>query len=134
MGLDPFSAVAGVVGKVIDRVFPDPVKKAEAILELEKLKQSGELQILMGQIEINKIEAASSSKWTSGWRPAVGWVCVAGLAMVFLIAPIGEWGTALAGRPTPFPKLDIQELMVMLAGMLGLSGLRTFEKSKGVAA
>jgi hypothetical protein len=71
MALDPVTALLDVGGKVIDRLWPDPLQAAQAKLELIKLQQSGELAQIAGQLEINKAEAASPSPFTSGWRPFV---------------------------------------------------------------
>ena len=75
MALDPVTAVLDIGGKLIDRMWPDPAQAATAKLELIKLQQSGDLAQMTGQLDINKIEAASSSTFVSGWRPAIGWVC-----------------------------------------------------------
>jgi holin (3TMs family) len=128
MGLD---LILNLGAKIIDKVFPDPAKKAEATLKLMELQQAGELASMSAQTDINKIEAASPKIFIAGWRPFVGWTCGVGLAIQFIVGPIGEWASALIGHPTPFPKLDIQPLMAMLAAMLGLVGARTFEKVKG---
>ena len=134
MALDPVSALLDIGGKVLDRVIPDPAQQAAARLELLKLQQSGELTQIAGQMEINKVEAASSSIFVSGWRPAIGWICGAGFAVQFVIGPLAEWGSALAGHPVKFPQMDTGTMMPLLLGMLGLSGLRSAEKIQGVAA
>ena len=134
MALDPVSALLDIGGKVFDRVFPDPAQAANAKLELMKLQQSGELTQIAGQMEINKVEAASSSIFVSGWRPAIGWICGAGFAVQFVIGPLAEWGSALAGHPVKFPTMDTGTMMPLLLGMLGLGGMRTAEKIQGVAA
>ena len=134
MALDPVSALLDIGGKVLDRVFPDPAQQATARLELLKLQQSGELTQLAGQMEINKVEAASPSVFVSGWRPAIGWVCGAGFAVQFVIGPLAEWGSALYGHPVKFPQMDTGTMMPLLLGMLGLGGMRTAEKMQGVAA
>lgn len=128
MALDPISALFEVGSKVLDRVLPDPAQQAAAKLELLKLQQNGELAQISGQMEINKVEAASSSLFVSGWRPSVGWVCSAGFAVQFIIGPLAEWGSALAGHPVKFPQMDTGTMMPLLLGMLGLGGLRTAEK------
>ena len=99
MALDPISALLDLGGKVMDRVFPDPAQAAAAKLEIMKLQQSGELAQIAGQMEINKVEAASASLFVSGWRPGIGWVCGAGFAVQFVIGPLAEWGSALYGVP-----------------------------------
>jgi len=134
MALDPVSALLDIGGKVLDRVFPDPAQQSAAKLELMKLQQSGELAQLAGQMDINKIEAASSSLFVSGWRPAIGWICGAGFGVQFVIGPLAEWGSALYGHPVKFPQMDTGTMMPLLLGMLGLGGMRTAEKIQGVAA
>ena len=80
MAFDPISAALDIGGKLIDRLWPDPTQAAAAKLELLKLQQSGELQQITGQLEINKVEAANPSVFVSGWRPFIGWVCGTALA------------------------------------------------------
>jgi hypothetical protein len=134
-----WSALIPVIGNVIEKIFPDPVKAQEAKLELFKLEQQGQLAALdadlkmaLGQMEINKVEAANSSLFVSGWRPAVGWVCVAGLTYTFIGQPILSWMSTMNQVPVP-PELDLDSLVTLLAGLLGLGGFRTYEKVKGVA-
>lgn len=134
MALDPVSALFEIGGKVLDRVLPDPAQQAAAKLELMKLQQNGELTQIAGQMEINKVEAASSSIFVSGWRPAIGWICGAGFAVQFVIGPLAEWGSALAGHPVKFPTMDTGTMMPLLLGMLGLGGLRTAEKLQDKAS
>jgi hypothetical protein len=99
-----------------------------------KLQQNGELTQIAGQMEINKVEAASSSIFVSGWRPAIGWICGAGFAVQFVIGPLAEWGSSLAGHPVKFPTMDTGTMMPLLLGMLGLGGLRTAEKLQDKAS
>ena len=134
MALDPVTALFEVGSKVLDRVLPDPAQQAAAKLELLKLQQNGELAQITGQMDINKIEAASSSVFVSGWRPSIGWVCGAGFAVQFVVGPLAEWGAALAGHPVKFPQMDTGTMMPLLLGMLGLGGLRTAEKLADKAA
>jgi hypothetical protein len=134
MALDPVSALFEIGGKVLDRVLPDPAQQAAAKLELLKLQQNGELTQIAGQMEINKVEAASSSIFVSGWRPAIGWICGAGFAVQFVIGPLAEWGSSLAGHPVKFPQMDTGTMMPLLLGMLGLGGLRTAEKLQDKAS
>jgi hypothetical protein len=134
MALDPVTALFEVGSKVLDRVLPDPAQQAAAKLELMKLQQNGELAQITGQMDINKVEAASSSLFVSGWRPSIGWVCGAGFAVQFVIGPLAEWGAALAGHPVKFPQMDTGTMMPLLLGMLGLGGLRTAEKLQDKAS
>jgi len=127
-------------GKVLDRLLPDPAAKASAQIELLKLQQEGalkeldaEVSLAQQQSDVNKIEAGSTDKFTSRWRPFIGWVCGTGLAVQFIVSPFVTWGSRLAGHPVDFPALDMGTLLTLLLGMLGLGGMRTVEKMKGVA-
>ena len=106
---------------------------ANAKFELFKLQQSGELAELAGQMEINKVEAANASVFVSGWRPFVGWVCGGGLVYTFIGQPLLSWASLIWNFPIP-PNLDMGTLITLLGGLLGLGGMRTAEKIKGVAA
>jgi len=132
MAFDPVSAIFEVGSKVIDRLWPDPVKAAEAKLELIKLRESGDLSIIAGQMKINEIEAANPSIFVSGWRPAVGWVCTIGLTMQFLVAPLVTWTALVFGSTLVLPPIDMSTLVTMLGGILGLGAFRTAEKINGV--
>jgi hypothetical protein len=90
--------------------------------------------LVQGQLEINKVEAKHSSIFVAGARPAILWICGAGLAWNFVIKPILMWLSFLYGLELEgAPDLDTGELTTILLGMLGLGGLRTYEKSIGVA-
>lgn len=132
MSLDPVSALLDIGGKVIDRLWPDPVQAANAKLELAKLQASGELQIIAGQLAINQEEAKSASVFVSGWRPFIGWVCGAACAWNWIFLKIALFGAALYGKQLNLSTADVSEMMPVLLGMLGLGGLRTFEKLNGV--
>ena len=118
-------------GKIIDRLFPDPQKKAEAELELLKLTQSGDLQQVLAQLEINAKEAANPSIWVSGWRPYFGWVGGTAFLYVGLLKPLLTWLATIKGWPVP-PDIDTEFLWVVVSGLLGIGGLRTYEKKNGV--
>jgi len=140
MAHDPLTALLDVGSKLIDKFLPDAGAKDAAKLELLKMHQSGELAILAAetqlataQIATNTAEANNSNLFVSGWRPGVGWVCVAGLAFNFIVQPMLVWLSSINTWPVP-PQLDIGDLLTLLLGMLGLGGLRTAEKIKGVAA
>lgn len=89
---------------------------------------------VQGQNETNKIEAANAKIFISGWRPFVGWVCGAGLAIQFVLAPVLSFLAALCGFPVVFPPLELSVMVELLTGMLGMGGFRTYEKLKGVAS
>ena len=129
-----------LAGKVFDKIFPDPKQAAEAKLKMFELQQQGELAVLQaetalatGQMEINKVEAGSDSFFKSGWRPAVGWICVFGLFYQFVFLPFASFFLEFNGVMTKMPTMDLNTLMTLLFGLLGLGGYRTIEKLKGVA-
>jgi hypothetical protein len=124
--------------KVIERIFPDPAQRAQATLELQKLQQTGELaklaaetDLAKGQQDINKVEAASTNMFIAGWRPFVGWVCGFGLAYVAIIEPIARFVALQTAYKGVFPAIDTTITMQVLLGMLGLAGMRSYEKAKG---
>ena len=128
------------ITQVLDKVIPDPQAAADAKLKALELAQKGdlaaldaELRLALGQIEVNKAEV-TTDMFRGGWRPAVGWICVVGLAYQFILQPVLPWVAALFGAQVPpLPAIDNESLMVLLTGMLGLGGLRTFERVKGKA-
>lgn len=121
------------VGKsIIDRLFPDPEKKAAAELELLKMTQDGDLKQILGQLEINAREAQHPSVFVAGWRPFFGWAGGLGFIYAVMGQPLLAWLASIKGWPQP-PTLNIDLLWVVITGMLGIGGLRTFEKAKKVA-
>ena len=119
-------AVADLATTVVNKIWPDKS-------EQERQQLASALAIVQGQLDANKIEAASPSVWTSGWRPGVGWICVAALAMQYVARPLISWIAAVSGHPLPvLPGID-DNLWQLLVGLLGLGGLRTYEKATGVA-
>lgn len=132
-------ALIPILGNLFDRIFPDPKAAADAKLEVMRMAQAGELaqldadlKLATGQIEVNKVEAASQSLFVAGWRPAIGWVCGAAFAFKFILGPAAVVAMAAAGHPLTLPEFDFNEMSTILLAMLGLGGLRTVEKVKGV--
>ena len=127
-------ALLPLAEKAIGRLFPDPAEANKAKLELLRLQQEGNtaeleayVKLLLGQMEINKTEAQSQHLFVAGWRPFVGWVCGSALAWNFIVYPTVTWAGVDA------PMIEIGPLMTILAGMLGLGAMRSFDKIKGVA-
>ena len=133
MSLDPVTAALDIGGKLIDKLWPDPAQRDAAKLELLKLQQSGALAEMTAQSDINKIEAANDNIFVSGWRPAIGWVCGAGCAWNWVGLPIAKLICALAGYSVTLSMANTSEMMPLLLGMLGIGGMRSLEKIKGVA-
>lgn len=125
------------VGKVAGDLITTDKERLQLELEARKLDQA----IDLAQIDVNKAEAQHASVFVAGWRPAVGWVGVAAMVYSFLLYPLLTWlwtwaqatGRLPAGVAPP-PVLDSDQLWVILSGILGIAGMRSFEKSKGVAA
>lgn len=126
MSLTGIGEVAEAAASIVKQFFPDKS-------EQERQQFAMALTVMQGQMATNTAEAANPSTFVSGWRPFVGWVCGAGFAMQFVVGPLLTWGSTLYGKPITLPPLDIETLLTLLAGMLGLGGLRTFEKVKTVA-
>jgi len=122
------------IGKVVDRLVPDKAGQLEARMELEKIMVQATNAELVAQIEVNKVEAANPNLFVSGWRPACGWICGAALGYNFILHPlIGYTLVFVSPDVAAPPAIDLGPLMTVLLGMLGLGGLRTYEKSQGVA-
>jgi hypothetical protein len=130
IGID---AVATLVSTVVDKIFPDANIEAQSKADALKASLTQELQYTIGQMEINKVEASSTSLFVSGWRPAVGWTGAMGYAYEFLIRPIANGLAVATGLPPVFPGIETEALTSLLFGLLGLGTLRTVERVKGVA-
>ena len=120
---------------IIDRLFPDPAKKAQAELELLKMAQDGDLKTILAQLEINAREAQHPSIFVAGWRPFIGWVCGAAIAYRTVVYDWLLWvQLTFFPQAAPLPKPEIDEVMWELVfGLLGIAGLRSIEKVKGRA-
>lgn len=151
MSLTAITAIAKIGLDAIDRLFPDPAEKARQIFALQELESKGDLaqlnahvQLMLGQLDINKEEAKSGSFFVAGWRPAVGWISAIGLGIAFIpkaIAITAMWTIQsylmLSSSPDwatfilpPFPDLGMTDLFGILGAMLGIGGMRSFDKSK----
>ncbi len=113
--------VSDILGKFIQ----DKDQKAALAHEIATMSERHAQEIALAQISVNKAEA-SAGTFRGGWRPAVGWVCALGFGVNFLISPIA------AGFGFVVPQADVSTMMPVLMGLLGLGGMRSFEKSKGI--
>jgi len=126
-------ALIGPVSGLLDKFVEDKDQKNALAHEIATMSEKHAQQLAMSQIEVNKAEAASGSLFKGGWRPFIGWVCGIAFAYHFIIQPILIFGTAAAGISIPpLPQFDMSSLMPVLLGMLGLGGLRTYEKKTGI--
>ena len=126
LGID--DAIAAALG-IFNKFIPDPAQKMAAETALRTALIAADAP----QLEVNKAEAQSSRLFVAGWRPFIGWVCGAALAWQYVAAPLALWAAALAHYPiAPPPRLD-DVLWQLMFAMLGMGGLRTYEKIAGVA-
>ena len=118
------------IGNVFDKLFTSDEEREQAKFVLEKLRQRpAELQV-----ELNKVEAQHRSVFVAGWRPAIGWVCAAGLAFTFVINPAIEWVSIFIDQEIGTgPQVPTDVMMELVLAMLGMGALRTFEKKTGNA-
>ena len=121
-------SIVGVAGKVLNKFVADKDLKVKLQHELKTAFHAANL----AQIDLNKQEAAHQSMFVAGWRPFVGWTCGVALAYHFLIAPLLGFMLVLYGIDTPMPEFEFSQLSTILMGMLGLGGLRSYEKMKVV--
>ena len=136
LAVSAVGGIIGAVGQVIDDLVTTDKERLDAQIELAKIDAS----LLTTQMEVNKAEAGHASIFVAGWRPACGWVGAAAMAYQFLLYPMLVWGWALLQAKgwvpdslKPPPMLDTDALWVILTGMLGIAGARTFEKVRGVS-
>lgn len=129
-------AIAAAIGKFI----PDTDKANQAAFEITKALQDLDAKVIEGQIAINAAEATNPSLFVSGWRPSIGWACSFGFWMAFVIGPFLYWAAEMAywimddfKGNIPMMELDTSNLLALGGSMLGLAGIRSFEKKSGVA-
>jgi len=126
------SLIAPVTG-LLDKFVEDKDQKNKLAHELATMADRHAQELAKGQLDINKAEASHRSIFVAGWRPFVGWTCGVALAWHFVLAPFIIFGSAYAGIELPeLPQFDMSSLLTVLMGMLGLGGLRSFEKVKGL--
>ncbi len=130
-------AVTGPILQGVLRMIPDKNKRAEAEEMFNTNMLTALTGLVQGQLDINKQEAQHGSIFVAGWRPFIGWVCGMALVWNFIVQPLLLWIAWMFPEMgidmSTAPKLDTGELMTVLLGMLGLGGLRTYEKRLGVA-
>ena len=129
-------ALIGPVSDILDKFIEDKDQKAALAHEIATMSERHAQELALAQIEVNKAEAGSSSVFKGGWRPFVGWVCGVALAYHFILHPIIVFALVTFNvtglHPSDLPVFDMDSLMTVLLGMLGLGGLRTYEKKQGI--
>ena len=127
------SSLIQPVGDILDKVIPDQDLKRKLSHEIATMSEKHAQQALLAQLEINKAEAASGSLFKGGWRPAVGWICAIAFAYHFVLQPLIIFVVAVVGVDIPnLPEFQMNTLLTVLGGLLGIGGLRTYEKQKGL--
>ena len=125
MDIAGIGTTATALKDILGMFFPDKTQE-------ERDKMAAIMAMVQQQTDTNKTEASSPSVFVAGWRPFVGWVSGSGFGVQFVIGPLVEWMAALFGHPVKFPQMDLGTMMPMLLGMLGLGGMRSYEKVQGV--
>lgn len=123
----------GPISTLLDKIIPDADERNRLAFEISTLAEKQAHEIAKAQIAVNREEATSHSIFVAGWRPATGWICAIGLATQYLLVPVCNFILTITESPITVPPLDLSEMMPVLLGMLGLGGLRTYEKTKNVA-
>jgi len=123
----------GPVTGLLDKFIEDKDQKNALAHEIATMAEKQAHEAAMAQVEVNKAEASHRSLFVAGWRPFVGWICAVALGYHFVLHPIILFVMGVAGvAPVELPSFDMDSLMTVLLGMLGLGGLRSFEKTKGL--
>jgi len=128
----PVLSIIEIGAKLLDKIIPDKDAREKAQTELLKAAQDQDFQLAVAQIKVNEEEAKSENLFKSGWRPAIGWICVFGLFYNFVLYNILLWTVATFKLSLTPPALMSDILMELVFAMLGLGSLRTFEKIKGI--
>ena len=125
-------SLIGPVTGLLDKFVEDKDQKARLAHEVATMAQRHAQELAKAQLEVNKVEAAHKSLFVSGWRPAVGWCCVLDMMGNFMVIPFTNFVLALLAIEVTIPLIDLETMMPVLMGMLGLGGLRSYERVKGV--
>jgi len=127
------SSLIGPVTGILDKVIEDKDQKAKLSHEIAIMADTHAQQALLAQLEINKAEASSGSIFKGGWRPFIGWTSGVAFAYHFVLQPLLVFVLTSSGVDLPdLPEFDMSTLLTVLGGMLGIGGLRSYEKTKGL--
>lgn len=152
MSFDPLSAAFDLGKSAIERIWPDPIKRAEELRKLEELQQKGDLaelnahvQLMLAQAKINIEDAKSNNLFQSSWRPAIGWVGAISLSLMYIpkalvmtyiwtvqaITILDSWDKESQLTIPDFPDLGVSDIIGLLVSMLGVAAMRSYDKGKG---
>lgn len=124
------ASLIGPVTGLLDKFIEDKDQKNALAHEISTMSEKHALELAKGQMEINKVEAASSNLFVSGWRPFIGWTCGLGMFGNFITIPFANFVLALADYDVVIPLVPLETMMPVLMGMLGLGAMRSFEKTR----
>lgn len=128
------TALIGPLAGLLDKFIEDKDEKNKLVHEIATMAEKAAHESRLAQLDVNKQEAMHRTVFVAGWRPFVGWVCGFALAYHFILSPLAIFVLAYMGKTAPdLPVFDMDTLLTVLLGMLGLGGLRTYEKHKGVS-
>ena len=127
------STLVGPVTGLLDKFIEDKDQKNALAHEIATMSERHHQELMKSQIEVNKVEAANSNLFVSGWRPATGWCCVFGMLGNYMVIPFTNFVLALLEIDVSVPLIDTATMMPVLMGMLGLGAMRSYEKTKGVS-
>ena len=127
------SSLVGPVTGLLDKFIEDKDQKNALAHEIATMSERHAVELAKGQLEVNKVEAASKSMFVAGWGPAVGWTCCVALLSNYILIPMANFGLLLAEMGVEVPSLDMSAMMPVLLGMLGLGAMRTVEKTQKVS-
>lgn len=122
-------SIIGISGKILDKFVEDKDLKTKINAELKKEM----IALNMGQIQTNIEQAKHPSLFVSGARPCIMWICALGLGWSFFLAPLLNWVLLVTGSDVPMPEIQTEGLLTLTLSLLGLGGMRSWEKSKGIA-
>jgi len=119
--------------KILDKVIEDKDQKNALAHEIATMAERHAQELAKGQLEVNKTEAAHKSLFVAGWRPFLGWICGVAMLANFLLIPMANFVLDLSGSTNTIPLIELETMMPVLMGMLGLGAMRSFEKVQGVS-
>ncbi len=128
----PVLSILEIGAKLLDKVIPDKDAREKAQAELIKAAQDQDFQLALAQIQVNQEEAKSDNIFKSGWRPSIGWTCSVAFGLHFVLFPIINFVLVALNYKEVVISFDMTTLMTVLGGLLGIGGLRTYEKVKGI--
>lgn len=131
--LNLLSSLVAPVSGLLDKFIEDKDQRALLAHEIATLAEKQAQEQIVEQIKTNQIEAAHQSMFVAGWRPAVGWVCALAMLLNFILIPFINLGMEFAGQDIRLDLIEMDTMMPVLLGMLGLGGMRSYEKARSVA-